>query len=106
MHNSSAFSLFLAFFLFCGITLTFTIPTRDVDYQHDFGKLAHVGRSKPQSLPPRGLLYERDVTPPVPSISDCKAQLSVPKNKAVFYSSKVMESATAWANANGKNCSS
>ena len=106
MRNSSAFSLFLAFFLFCGITLTFTNPTRDVHYQHDFDKLAQVGRSTLQSLPPRGLLYQRGVTPPVPSIDDCKAHLNVPRDKAVFYSSKVIKSATAWANANGKNCSS
>ena len=48
------------------------------------------------------LLVERDLTPPVPSVDDCKAKLTVPRDKSVFYTSIVQTSAEAWANANGK----
>ena len=91
----SFYSLLLTL-LFCGIAFASTIPTREVD---DF----QIKRSAPQSLPRGGLLFKRDVTPPVPDIATCRGKLTVPRDHAVFYSSKVENSASAWASANGKH---
>ena len=51
-------------------------------------------------------MVKRAKTPPVPSVDDCKAKLTVPRDKSVFYTSKVQSSAEAWAAANGKNAKS
>ncbi len=47
-------------------------------------------------------LSKRDLGPPVPSVDDCKGQLSVDRNKIVFYTSIVEESAKTYAASIGK----
>lgn len=48
------------------------------------------------------VLDQRSLDPPVPTVELCKGQLSVAKDKAVFYSSAVEESAKAYAASIGK----
>ena len=43
------------------------------------------------------LLKKRNLDPPVPTVEECKNHLSVDKDKAVFYSSAVEDSAKAYA---------
>ncbi|KAL6720863.1 hypothetical protein ACLMJK_002788 [Lecanora helva] len=47
------------------------------------------------------VLGKRALDPPVPTVDDCKTHLSVDKDKAVFYSSAVEESAKAYASSIG-----
>ena len=48
------------------------------------------------------LRKRKTVTPPVPDVDTCKQHLNVPKDKAVFYSSAVIDSAKAYAQSIGK----
>ena len=50
------------------------------------------------------VLEKRALDPPVPTVDSCKGSLSVDKDKAVFYSSAVEESAKAYASSIGESC--
>ena len=49
------------------------------------------------------LVRREDLTPAVPDLDTCKQHLTVQKDQGVFYSSAVIESAKAYAKANGKS---
>lgn len=91
------FSFLLALFLLFSSTLASAIPAADEPIALEYRPYSK--RITPQEA---NSLAKRAKTPPVPTVEDCKAQLSIPKDKAVFYTSIVEKSAEQYATANGE----
>lgn len=96
MHQSRHngwFALLLSILIFYGtIVSSATIP------QKTFFPRNTAGTEVEARAP---LVKREDLTPPVPDIETCKSKLTVPKDKAVFYSSAVIDSAKAYAQSIG-----
>ena len=94
------FSFLFTLFLLCSSILASAIPrSNEFIARSNLEYKPYSSRFTPREASP---LVKRDKVPAVPSVDDCKAKLTVPRDTAVFYSSAVQTSAEAWAAANGK----
>ncbi len=95
-NHISVLSLFLSLLFLFGTVFTSAVPSRRGILPHDDAR--SIKRNAPTSL-----FRRDDLTPAFPDVDTCKQHLTVGKDKGVFYSSAAIESAQAYAKANGKS---
>jgi hypothetical protein len=95
-NHISLLSLFLSLLFLFGTVFTSAVPSRRDIHARDDAR--SIERNSPTSL-----FRRDDLTPALPDLDTCKQHFTVGKDKGVFYSSDVIKSAIAYANANGKS---
>lgn len=96
VNQMSALSFLLAIFSLYATVFTSALGPRR-------GLLARDEAQSFQANTWTSIVRRDDLTPALPDVDTCKQHLTVNKDKGVFYSSAVIDSAKAYAKANGKS---